>query len=37
MLAGLLAQARGQVLSDVEVQEFWRVYQELQRRAGAAA
>ena len=37
VLAGLLTQARGQVLSDAEVQEFWRVYQEIQRRSGIAA
>ena len=37
VLAGLLTQARGQVLSDAEVQEFWRAYQEIQRRSGIAA
>ena len=33
-LAGLLAHARGGVLSDTEVQEFWQIYGELQRRSG---
>jgi hypothetical protein len=37
LLAGLLAQARGQTLNDAEVQEFWRVYQEIQRRSRPAA
>ena len=37
MLAGLLEQAREQTLNDVTVQEFWRVYQEIQRRSRAAA
>jgi len=37
LLAGLLAQARGQTLDDVEVQEFWRIYQEIQRRSRTAA
>ena len=37
LLAGLLTEAREQVLSDAEVQEFWRVYQEIQRRSGIAA
>lgn len=32
MLAGLLEHARAQTLNDAEVQEFWRVYQEIQRR-----
>ena len=39
-LAGLLAQAREEVLSDTEVQEFWRICKELDRRCmrpGAAA
>jgi hypothetical protein len=39
-LAGFLAHAREEVLSDAEVQEFWRIYQEIQRRcsrSGAAA
>jgi len=39
-LAGLLAQAREEVLSDTEVQEFWRICQEIKRRCprlGAAA
>src|SRR5260370_42355882 len=40
MLAALLCQAQGQTLNDAEVQEFWQVYQEIQRRrplTGAAA
>ena len=37
LLVGLLAQARGQTLNDVEVQEFWRVYQEIERRSRPAA
>jgi hypothetical protein len=37
LLAALLAQARGQTLNDAEVQEFWRVYQEIQRRSRPAA
>ena len=32
-LARLLAQARGEVLNDAEVQKFWQLYQEIQRRA----
>lgn len=39
-LAGLLAHARDEVLNDMEVQEFWRIHQEIQRRcshSGAAA
>ena len=39
-LAGFLAHAREEVLSDAEVQEFWRIYQEIQRRcsrSGTAA
>ena len=35
-LARVLAQARGEVLNDVEVQKFWQLYQEIQRRALAA-
>ena len=35
-LARLLAQARGEVLNDAEVQKFWQLYQEIQRRALAA-
>jgi hypothetical protein len=31
-LANLLAHARDEVLSDTEVQEFWRIHQEIQRR-----
>jgi hypothetical protein len=39
-LAGLLSRAREEVLSDTEVQEFWRICQEIERRgsrSGAAA
>ncbi len=39
-LAGLLAHAREEELNETEVQEFWRIYQEIQRRcspSGAAA
>ena len=39
-LAGLLAHAREEVLNDTEVQPFWRISQEIQRRcsrSGAAA
>ena len=32
MLAALVSQARGEVLDDAEVQEFWQVYEEIQRR-----
>jgi hypothetical protein len=32
MLAALLSQARGEVLNEAEMQEFWQVYQEIQRR-----
>jgi hypothetical protein len=31
-LARLLAQARVEVLNDTEVQRFWQLYQEIQRR-----
>jgi hypothetical protein len=31
-LAGLLAHAQEEVLNDTEVQEFWRINQEIQRR-----
>ena len=31
-LAGLLAHAREEVLNNTEVQEFWRIHQEIQRR-----
>ncbi len=31
--ARVLAQARGEVLNDAEVQKFWQLYQEIQRRA----
>jgi len=39
-LAGLLAHAREEVLSDTEVQEFWGICQEIERRcprSGVAA
>ena len=36
-LATLLSQARGEVLNDAEVQEFWEVHEEIQRRRGIAA
>jgi len=36
-LAGLLMHARTEVLNDTEVQAFWQVYQEIQRRRGTAA
>jgi hypothetical protein len=39
-LAGVLVRARGEVLTDSEVQQFWQIHQEIQRRcqrAGAAA
>jgi hypothetical protein len=32
-LARVLAHARGEVLNDAEVQKFWQLYQEIQRRA----
>jgi len=32
-LARVLAQARGEVLNDAELQKFWQLYQEIQRRA----
>lgn len=35
-LARVLAYASGEVLNDVEVQEFHQLYQEIQRRALAA-
>jgi hypothetical protein len=31
-LARVLAQARGEVLNDAEVQKFWQLYEEIQRR-----
>src|ERR1035437_3914226 len=31
-LARVLAQARGEVLNDAEVQKFWQLYKEIQRR-----
>jgi lipopolysaccharide biosynthesis protein len=39
-LAGVLVRARGEVLNDSEVQQFWQIHQEIQRRCqrpGAAA
>jgi hypothetical protein len=32
-LARVLAQAQGEVLNDTEVQKFWQLYEEIQRRA----
>ncbi len=32
-LARVLAHARGEVLNDAEVQKFWQLYQEIQRRS----
>jgi hypothetical protein len=32
-LARVLAQARGEVLNDAEVQKFWQLYEAIQRRA----
>jgi hypothetical protein len=32
-LARVLAQARGEVLNDAEVQKFWQLHEEIQRRA----
>jgi len=32
-LARVLAQARGEVLNEAEVQKFWQLYEEIQRRA----
>lgn len=37
LLAGLLMHAGTQVLNDTEVQEFWHVYQQIQRLREAAA
>ena len=40
VLAGLLSRAQEEVLNDNEVQEFWRISQEIQRRcshSGVAA
>jgi hypothetical protein len=31
-LARLLAHARGEVLNDAEVQKFWQIHEEIQRR-----
>ena len=36
-LAGLLMRAGAEVLNDSVVQEFWKVYQEIQRRCGSDA
>jgi hypothetical protein len=32
-LARVLAHARGEVLNDAEMQKFWQLYKEIQRRA----
>jgi hypothetical protein len=32
-LARVLAYARGEVLNDAEMQKFWQLYKEIQRRA----
>jgi hypothetical protein len=32
-LARVLARARGEVLNDAEVQKFWQLHEEIQRRA----
>jgi len=32
-LARVLAQSRGEVLNDAEVQKFWQLHEEIQRRA----
>jgi hypothetical protein len=32
-LARVLAHARGEVLDDAEMQKFWQLYKEIQRRA----
>jgi hypothetical protein len=37
LLACVLEQAHGQTLNDAEVQEFWRVYSEIQQRSKTAA
>ena len=37
VLARLLAHSRGEVLSDVELQKFWELYQEIQRRHSLSA
>jgi hypothetical protein len=36
-LAALLARAREEVLNDTEVQEFWRISQEIERRCSRSA
>jgi hypothetical protein len=33
VLARVLAHARGEVLNDAEMQKFWQLYKEIQRRA----
>jgi hypothetical protein len=33
-LASLIAEARVEVLNDTEVQKFWQLYEEIQRRRG---
>ena len=35
-MARVLAHARGEVLNDAEVQKFWQLYKEIQRRHAAA-
>jgi hypothetical protein len=37
VLAGLLVQAGKVLLNDTEVEEFWQVHLEIQRRRGTAA
>lgn len=37
VLARLLAHARGEVLSDAELQKFWEIYLEIQRRHSLSA
>ena len=34
-LARILAHARGEVLNDTELQQFWQVCEEIQRRSGS--
>jgi len=36
-LARVLAHAQAEVLNDAEVQKFWQIYEEIQRRALSAA
>ena len=33
-LAGLISEARVELLNDTEVQRFWQLYEEIQRRRG---